>query len=81
LPKSFRLFARGQKKKNSDGNGLQNICISAILQSRQYCLPKLYEPKSFHDAVMNANAVTKLIAHCEDTNKNELKDLVNDGSK
>lgn len=55
----------------------QNICISAMLQSRQYWLPKLYEPKIFHDAVMNTNAVTKLIAHCEDTNKNELKDFVN----
>ncbi|HUM96600.1 MAG TPA: RsmE family RNA methyltransferase [Chitinophagaceae bacterium] len=60
---------------------LQNICISAILQSRQYCLPKLNEPKSFHDAVMNANAETKFIAHCEDTNKNELKDLVNEETK
>ena len=52
-----------------------------MLQSRRYCLPKLNEPMSFHAAVMNANAETKFIAHCEDTNKNELKDLVNEETK
>ncbi len=45
---------------------LNNILISAMMQSQQYYLPELKEPTVF-SKVTNTDAEQKLIAHCMDT--------------
>ncbi|MFY0483538.1 16S rRNA (uracil(1498)-N(3))-methyltransferase [Flavobacterium sp. PLA-1-15] len=52
------------------------IIQSAIKQSLQYYLPKLNEPISFKDFMKIKNEGLNLIAHCEETNKKSLKDVL-----
>lgn len=54
---------------------MQGILVAAMLQSKQSWLPTLHEPVVF-EKVVNASAYeTKLIAHCEDTIKNDLSKI------
>jgi len=46
------------------------ILQSAMKQSNQFYLPKLNEPIAFKDFIHIKSNNTKLIAHCEETNKN-----------
>jgi len=58
---------------------LNNILISAMMQSQQYYLPELKEPMPFKTAVTIA-AVQKLIAHCmEDRNRLPLHEALQPG--
>ena len=51
---------------------LQGILISALLQSKQVWLPVMEEPKELENVEMwKCENCLKLIAHCEDGNKNE----------
>ena len=43
---------------------LQNILVSAMLQSQQYHLPVLREPVTFSQLIANDNSPYKFIAHC-----------------
>ena len=42
------------------------ILIAAMLQSQQTFLPVLQQPTLLNEVINNSNAVTKLIAHCEE---------------
>ena len=56
---------------------MKNILVSAMLQSQQCWLPVLHEPVPFDAFVLQtgtSNGV-KLIAHCEESEKNELNNL------
>ncbi|MDR0793413.1 MAG: 16S rRNA (uracil(1498)-N(3))-methyltransferase [Chitinophagaceae bacterium] len=55
---------------------MQNILISAMLQSRQVWLPVLHEPAAFQDVVRNTTAAQKLIAHCYNSAKTPLSRLL-----
>jgi len=56
---------------------LKKVIVSAMKQSLKFQLPKLNEPKSFNEIIETETIDTlKLIAHCEDTNKSKLKDLI-----
>jgi len=52
------------------------IIQSAMKQSLQYYLPKLNEPISFKDFIKIKNDGLNLIAHCEETEKKSLKDIL-----
>lgn len=52
------------------------IIQSAMKQSNQFYLPKLNEPISFKDFIKVKNDGIQLIAHCEETNKKSLKDIL-----
>jgi 16S rRNA (uracil1498-N3)-methyltransferase len=53
---------------------MNNILISAMIQSQQYWLPKLHEPVPFHQAISSSPYDVKLIAHCEEEQKQDVKD-------
>lgn len=46
---------------------MNNIVLSAMLQSQQVWLPFLYKPQTFEKVVTSSNYQQKLIAHCENT--------------
>ena len=52
------------------------IIQSAMKQSLHYYLPKLNEPIAFKDFIKLENKGLNLIAHCEETDKKSLKEVV-----
>lgn len=52
------------------------IIQSAMKQSLHYYLPKLNEPIAFKDFIKQENNGLTLIAHCEETDKKSLKEVV-----
>ena len=66
------------EKQNFRYDRMNNILISAMLQSRQSFLPKLHEPTSVHSIVTSTDYQNKLIAHCnEDENKKSVNAIDN----
>jgi 16S rRNA (uracil1498-N3)-methyltransferase len=59
---------------------MNNILISAMLQSQQYWLPKLHQPLAFDQAISSLSSEVKLIAHCENEQKKDVKDYSNSSS-
>ena len=57
---------------------MQQILVSAMLQSQQCWLPKLYEPILFPDVIAQSTHQQKFIAHCIDDEKRNLVDLINE---
>lgn len=53
----------------------QNILQSAMIQSQQVWLPILDTPVKFKEAIQNQKQGQKLIAHCEDGNKINIKEI------
>ncbi len=53
----------------------QNILQSAMIQSQQVWLPLLGTPLKFKEAIQNQKQAQKLIAHCEDGNKINIKEI------
>lgn len=68
------LICERTEKEKFRFDRMNSICISAMLQSQQCWLPVLHEPVEFEDLVMRQfeNAV-KFIAHCADTDKQQLQ--------
>lgn len=61
------------EKEQVRSERLQQILISAMLQSRQCWLPVLHGPASFAETIVSIDGAQKLIAHCEtDVNKDHL---------
>ncbi|MFY7653284.1 MAG: RsmE family RNA methyltransferase, partial [Chitinophagaceae bacterium] len=56
---------------------LQQIAISAILQSKQFYLPELLSPITFSHFIESANYANQLIAHCNEGEKKPLNTLGN----
>lgn len=57
---------------------MQNIVISAMLQSQQAWLPVLHEPTAIDKVVAGATQHTKLVAHCLETSKQSIPKLTLD---
>jgi 16S rRNA (uracil1498-N3)-methyltransferase len=53
----------------------QNILQSAMIQSQQVWLPLLATPLKFKEAIQNQKQAQKLIAHCEDGDKVDIKKI------
>jgi 16S rRNA (uracil1498-N3)-methyltransferase len=68
------LLCHRTEKQHFRYDRMQQICVSAMLQSQQYWLPHLHAPTSFAD-VLEMPFNTKMIAHCLETDKKQLSDL------
>ena len=71
------LLCRRTEKQQFKKERLQQIIISAMLQSRQVWLPLLHTPTPFKDALLKTSLhQQKLIAHCVDAAaRNEISDM------
>lgn len=56
---------------------MQNILVSAMLQSKQNWLPDLKEPVLFKNVLAESNHDQKFIAHCLEDKKQSLADIAN----
>jgi 16S rRNA (uracil1498-N3)-methyltransferase len=54
---------------------LENILVSAMLQSRQFFLPALHEPMRFEELLEQPAVAEQWIAHCMDTEKKPLSNF------
>jgi 16S rRNA (uracil1498-N3)-methyltransferase len=70
------IICEHSERKQIKTERFDKIIQSAMKQSNQYFLPKLNEPISFKDFMKNKNEDVKLIAHCEETNKKTLKEVI-----
>jgi len=68
------ICARTEKEKFRFDR-MQNILISAMLQSQQCWLPILHEPTGF-EKIIQLTYDQKFIAHCEETNKQSLNQQI-----
>lgn len=57
---------------------MQQICISAMLQSQQCWMPLLHGPVTFDHVIETSHHDQKFIAHCIKEEKRNLSDLVNE---
>ncbi|HLF51381.1 16S rRNA (uracil(1498)-N(3))-methyltransferase [Flavobacterium sp.] len=64
------------ERKFVKNDRFDKIIQSAMKQSTQVFLPKLNEPMTFKDFMKIKNEGLLLIAHCEETNKKSLKDVL-----
>jgi 16S rRNA (uracil1498-N3)-methyltransferase len=75
------LICKRTEKQKFKEERLQNIIISAMLQSQQCMLPVLHQPVIFEMIFSKqeiSNASQKFIAHCIVDQKRNLSDLVNE---
>ncbi|MFZ1528818.1 MAG: 16S rRNA (uracil(1498)-N(3))-methyltransferase [Ferruginibacter sp.] len=66
------LICERTEKQQVKPERMQQIIISAMLQSRQCWMPQLKEPVKFSAFVKENIEGSKLIAHCDDQHKNPL---------
>lgn len=64
------------ERKTIKTDRFDKIIQSAMKQSNQLYLPKLNDAISFKDFIKCQNTDLKLIAHCEDTDKKSLKNIL-----
>ena len=67
----FPLLCDRTEKEKFRFDRMQNILISAMLQSQQWWSPILHEPTEFEKAI-HLSFEQKFIAHCEESNKKSL---------
>ena len=64
------LLCERTEKQHYKMDRLQNIVVSAMLQSQQVWLPLLHQPTTFSEVINNSNLFNqKFIAHCIDDNR------------
>ncbi|KQO24835.1 16S rRNA methyltransferase [Flavobacterium sp. Leaf82] len=64
------------ERKVINAERFEKIILSAMKQSNETYLPKLNEAISFKEFVKQQNKGLQLIAHCEETDKKSLKDIL-----
>jgi 16S rRNA (uracil1498-N3)-methyltransferase len=69
------LICEHTEKENFRFDRMNNILISAMLQSQQTWLPQLHQPKKFTDFINQNFDGIKLIAHCVEEEKKLINDL------
>jgi 16S rRNA (uracil1498-N3)-methyltransferase len=67
------------EKEKIKAERLQNILVSAMLQSQQFYLPELQEPQAFDKLVKNNKDPQRLIAHCLPEQNQELQHIMQPG--
>ena len=72
------LICERTEKSAFKSERMKSILVSAMLQSQQCRLPVLQEPTKFDQLVASAAYQQKFIAHCIDSSKRNLSDLVNE---
>jgi 16S rRNA (uracil1498-N3)-methyltransferase len=63
------LICEHTEKENFRYDRMNNILISAMLQSKQTLLPQLHQPEKFHGFIQQQSNGIKLIAHCTEEEK------------
>jgi len=66
------LLCERTEKEKFRYDRLQQILISAMLQSQQCRLPNLHQPSAYKDVIAGNNTGRKFIAHCLDKSKEQL---------
>ena len=74
------LICQRTEKQHFRFDRMKGILISAMLQSKQFFLPKLLEPTSLATFIQKDTADTKLIAHCLEEKKQLLSQFSNAAS-
>ena len=69
------LICEHTEKENFRYERMNNILISAMLQSRQAWLCGLHQPKQFENVINRTFAGLKLIAHCAEDKKENVANL------
>jgi 16S rRNA (uracil1498-N3)-methyltransferase len=73
------LLSEHSERKEVKPERLKKILVSAMKQSLKAYLPKLNELTSFKDLIVNSDSSKKFIAHCNDGDKNHLKNEISKG--
>ena len=69
------LVCERTEKQKFRFDRMKSICVSAMLQSQQTWLPALNEPMQFsNQTIQQFNQQQKFIAHCIDSDKQQLND-------
>ena len=70
------IFCDRSERKVINPERFEKIILSAMKQSNETYLPKLNEAVSFKEFIKQKNEGLQLIAHCEETDKKSLKDIL-----
>ncbi|TWF45371.1 16S rRNA (uracil1498-N3)-methyltransferase [Chitinophaga polysaccharea] len=73
------LVSQRTEKEKIKAERLQNILVSAMLQSQQFYLPDLQEPQAFDKVVKQHTDPQRLIAHCLPEQKQAMQDIMQRG--
>ncbi len=72
------LICERTEKEKFRYDRMNQICISAMLQSQQVWLPVLHDPQPFNNqTIQQFNHPQKFIAHCNDSIKQQVNHLAN----
>ena len=74
------LLCERTKKQNFRHDRMQNILISAMLQSQQAWLPVLHQPIKFSEVIKNSSQQNKYIAHCIEEERRSLRKHISTSS-
>ena len=76
----YPIISKHSERKIIKVDRMKKVVLSAMKQSLQYQLPMLHNAISFKDIITQEFEGQKFIAHCEKTDKNNLKSLVQPNS-
>jgi 16S rRNA (uracil1498-N3)-methyltransferase len=69
------LLCQRTEKQQFRFDRINQILISAMLQSQQTWLPILHQPTKLEEVITKSNYSQKLIAHCEEGSKQSINEL------
>lgn len=75
------IFCSNSERRNVKLERFEKIIQSAMKQSLKFTLPKLNSPIKFNDFINQSFDGKVCIAHCEEQEKNFLKDVINPSEK
>lgn len=75
VTKIVPLICERSERSNLKGERMMGVVVAALIQSKQTWLPVLSEPITVAQFIDKHPSEQKLIAHCEEGNKTELKDI------
>ena len=70
------IFCDRSERRHINGDRFEKILQSAMKQSLHYYLPKLNPAVTFKEFIKSDPSGQKLIAHCEETDRRSLKDIL-----
>lgn len=76
VTKIVPLICERSERSNLKQERMMGVIVAALIQSKQTWLPFLSEPITVAHFIDKHPTSQKLIAHCEEGNKTELKDIV-----
>jgi 16S rRNA (uracil1498-N3)-methyltransferase len=75
------LYCDHSERKQIKIERMEKVVISAMKQSLKYKLPKLNEPEKFKDFIHQKDWDLGLIAHCQQGDKKQMRDLIREKKK